>query len=272
MTKLEPHDLVGVSETLLVPLHYRAMESRSPGGAFKDQAGEAFHDAIDYDWSVFQGVQLQKPGIVGRTLILDREAGEFIAAHPDALVVNLGAGLDTRFHRLDNGVLRWVELDLPDVIAFREKLGEPADPRHRLLAGSALEADWAHAVKPLAGGPVLLIAEGLTPYFTEEEHRRFFGLLADHFPGATLLFQNSAASILKEFAHLSDLSKLKTRAEIRWGLEEGADVSSLTPRARFEAEYSILEGYEHLLPQELHHRITPEVLRRAGKIVRVRFE
>jgi O-methyltransferase involved in polyketide biosynthesis len=272
MTKLEPHDLVGVSETLLVPLHYRVMESRSPGGAFKDAAGEAFHDAIAYDWSVFQGVKLQKPGIVGRTLILDREAGAFIAAHPEALVLNLGAGLDSRFHRLDNGALTWIEIDLPDVIAFREKLGEPANPRHRLLAGSVLDEDWTRAVGPLARGPVLLIAEGLTPYFTEDEHRRFFGLLADHFPGATLLFQNSAASILKEFAHLSDLSRLRTQAEIRWGLEEGADVSSLTPKARFEAEYSILEGYEHLLPEELQHRITPESLRRAGKIVRVRFE
>jgi O-methyltransferase involved in polyketide biosynthesis len=33
------------------------------------------------------------------------------------------------------------------------------------------------------GARILLIAEGLLPNFTEEEHRRIFGYLAEHSPG-----------------------------------------------------------------------------------------
>jgi hypothetical protein len=56
------------------------------------------------------------------------------------------------------------------------------------------------------------------------------------------------------------------------GLEEGADVSSLYPRARFVDEYSLLEGYEDGLPEPIRRRLTPDLIRKAAKIVRVRFE
>jgi O-methyltransferase involved in polyketide biosynthesis len=41
-----------------------------------------------------------------------------VDAHPEGLVVNLGAGLDTRFYRLDNGTITWIDIDLPEVVAF----------------------------------------------------------------------------------------------------------------------------------------------------------
>jgi hypothetical protein len=87
-----------------------------------------------------------------------------------------------------------------------------------------------------------------------------------------MLFQTSAPSVLKEFAPLSVLSKLRTRADMQWGLEEGADVSLLDPRVRFVAEYSLLEGYEDSLPESIRRRLTPDLIRKAAKIVRVRFE
>jgi O-methyltransferase involved in polyketide biosynthesis len=272
MLKLKVDDLTGVSETLLIPLHYRVVESTSGSGLFKDDVAERFHDMIVYDWEKFQGHQLQRPGIIARTRILDREVGAFIDAHPDGLVVNLGAGLDTRFHRLDNGAITWIEIDLPAVITFRQKLQEPSNPRHVLLAGSVLDDDWIPKVKLLARRCILFVAEGLFPYFTEAQHRAIFALFADHFPGHEMLFQTSALSALQAFAHLSDLSKLRTSADVRWGLEEGADVSSLNPKARFVDEYSLREGHEDSLPEAIRHRLAPDMIKKVARIVRVRFE
>jgi O-methyltransferase involved in polyketide biosynthesis len=92
---------------------------------------ERFHDAIEYDWDKFQG-QLLGRSIAVRTAILDTHVTAFIGEHSDALILNLGCGLDTRFYRLDNGTLVWIEIDLPEVIAFRKKLVEPSSPRHGL--------------------------------------------------------------------------------------------------------------------------------------------
>jgi hypothetical protein len=49
-------------------------------------------------------------------------------------------------------------------------------------------------------------------------------------------------------------------------------VSLLDPRVRFVAEYSLLEGYEDSLPESIRRRLTPDLIRKAAKIVRVRFE
>jgi hypothetical protein len=40
----------------------------------------------------------------------------------------------------------------------------------------------------------------------------------------------------------------------------------------FVAEYSLLEGYEDSLPEPIRRRLTPDLIRKVAKIVRVRFE
>jgi O-methyltransferase involved in polyketide biosynthesis len=77
-----------------------------------------------------------------RTAIFDGQVRSFLEKAPDGLEVNLSAGLDTRFHRLDNSRGEWIELDLPGVITFRQKLREPASKRHRMIEASVLDENW----------------------------------------------------------------------------------------------------------------------------------
>ena len=175
--------------------------------------------------------------------------------------------------------MEWIDLDLPKVIAFRERLGEPKNPRHTLLAASVLDQDpWIPEVKRRARSHILFVAEGLLPYFTEDEHRTIFGMLTEHFPGHEMLFQTSAPSVIRGFLQHSDLKKLRTSAELRWGLEESADVRLLDPKVRFLAEFPLLtslEGLPQLVRQRLSSdpmlRLSPDQIRKAAKIVHVRF-
>ena len=52
----------------------------------------------------------------------DRYAQDFLRCHPEAVVVHIGCGLDSRFERVDNGQVEWYDLDLPHVIELRRKL------------------------------------------------------------------------------------------------------------------------------------------------------
>jgi O-methyltransferase involved in polyketide biosynthesis len=272
MEKLHPGELTGVSETLLIPLNYRVEESRRPSSAFKDEMGERFHSAIEYDWSKLQGHSFQAGVMAVRTAILDEQVSEFLAKAPDGTVVNLGAGLDTRFYRLDNGLVRWIEMDLPGVISFRRRLEGPDNARHRLVAGSVLEDGWIREASRDAGRKVLLVAEGLLSYFTEEEHRQVFGLLAEHFPGQEMLFQTMAPSLIEGLVQYSNLSKMSSNVEVCWGLEDSARVSELNPRVRFVQEFPLLEGQYDLLPAAIKQKLSPADAMRIGKIVRVRFD
>jgi O-methyltransferase involved in polyketide biosynthesis len=269
--RIEPSDLTGVSETLLIPLHYRVQASKSPNEAFKDEVGEQFHDAIAYDWRKFNDDSLPKRIMPLRTAIFDAQVAAFLDKTPDGLVVNLGAGLDTRFHRLDNGAVRWVEIDLPNVIAFRQKLWEPEDERHRLVAASVLDEDWIDEIAGSATHSVLFVAEGLFPYFTEEEHKRIFALLVENFPGQEMIFQTFAPSLIQEFARRSLLSKMGANVEMRWGLEDSAQVAALNPEVEFLREFPLLEEGYNLLPEAIRRKFSPAVARKAAKIVHVRF-
>ena len=52
----------------------------------------------------------------------DSQVHDFLMRNPQAAVVHIGCGLDTRFERVDNGQVEWFDLDIPDVMALREKL------------------------------------------------------------------------------------------------------------------------------------------------------
>jgi O-methyltransferase involved in polyketide biosynthesis len=255
--KLAPDDLRGVAETLLVPLAYR-----------DDPMSKRFRDAIDYDWHKFTTGSLQHASMVARTEILDDIVGAFVRDNRGGLVANMGAGLDTRFHRLDDGTVQWLEVDLPEVIALRERLGEPANPRHALFAGSILDGPWLDQVRRRSAPAIMFVAEGLLPYFTEPQHREIFATLAENFPGEEIVFQTSAPSIITKLAPKSDLSKLRSGgAELRWGLEEGRDVEQLDPRVRFVEERSLSERFPNMMPPGL----SKDELRRAAKVVHARF-
>ena len=45
--------------------------------------------------------------LFARTILLDQMVGAFLEEHPDATVVNIACGLDTRVYRLDNGQARF---------------------------------------------------------------------------------------------------------------------------------------------------------------------
>ena len=209
--------------------------------------------------------------MVARTAIFDEQVKNFLERALDGLVVNLGAGLDTRFHRLDNSLVEWIELDLPHVITFRRKLHEPESERHRMIAASILDDDWVVEIKRYTSSRVLFVAEGLLPYFTEEEHRKIFTCLAENFPGAEMLFQTSAPSLTKGLVQYSALSKMGSKVELQWGLEDSKQVSALHPKVEFVGEFSLLEGSYDQLPEPIRQKLSPTQAKQVGRIVQVRF-
>jgi O-methyltransferase involved in polyketide biosynthesis len=49
--------------------------------------------------------------------------------------------LNTRFERVDNGEVRWFDLDLPDSMTLRKQFFKETE-RRKFITGSALEKDW----------------------------------------------------------------------------------------------------------------------------------
>jgi O-methyltransferase involved in polyketide biosynthesis len=98
---------------------------------------------IDYD---FQALGLPSSAVrqtALRAKMLDERVRGFISEHPDAVVVALGAGLDTGMLRVKPpATVDWYNVDLPKVIALRNEL-VPGDSRRstciRLVSGCRLD-------------------------------------------------------------------------------------------------------------------------------------
>ena len=114
--------MTGLELTLLLPLYWRAMETRRPDAMVQDPIAVDLVQRIDFDFSRFAHLaNSQQVFILMRTRQMDRWARSFLAEHPDGVVVDLGCGLDAVFERVDNGRVAWYDLDLPNVIALRKK-------------------------------------------------------------------------------------------------------------------------------------------------------
>ncbi|WKG01973.1 class I SAM-dependent methyltransferase [Mycolicibacterium sp. HK-90] len=191
MNNVEP-ELGAVQETLLIPLYGRALDAESRRPVLGDRRAVQLVGDIDYDFTRFKGPSL--PGSVLRTAIFDGWVRRFLAENPAGTVVELGTGLNTRFDRLDNGQVRWFDLDLPDSIALRRRFFEQQG-RCTMVAGSVLETDWFETVAA-APGPYFFVSEAVLLYLSEDQVRTVVRQLASRFDGSLLAFDTGGAAMM----------------------------------------------------------------------------
>ena len=246
--------LRGVPETLLITLYHRAQESQRPDAMLKDAKAEAIVRKLDYD---FSRIKLQKHDIIGlvcRVREFDCFTRDFLAAHPDGVVVHLGCGLDTRFDRVDNGRVEWFDLDLPEVIALRRQLIGDEGGRYHLLACSALDTAWIKQVKPLRPRPFLFIAEGVLPYFEKEQVKWLVQTLRSTFPAADMVFDAHTPWVMHADNFQLIFSNLDAR--MRFSLRHGHEVENWGEGIRMVEEWHYFGTDEpRLRPYRFMHAI-----------------
>ena len=139
-------ELTPVEQTALVTQYARALDSRWPRPILGDTLADEIVAKIDYD---FQALGVPSSAVrqtALRAKMLDERVRGFISEHPDAVVVALGAGLDTGMLRVKPpATVDWYNVDLPNVIALRNELVPGDDHAHSVAASGCEEASLAHA-------------------------------------------------------------------------------------------------------------------------------
>jgi O-methyltransferase involved in polyketide biosynthesis len=242
MTAIHRPQLGAVEETLLITLYGRAVESRDPDGLLEDPAAVRMVEAIDYDFSRFDG----KPSLLGaclRTLLFDHWVQGFLAEHPAGTVVEVGTGLNTRFERVDNGRVHWIDLDLPDAIALRRRFFREDEPRREMLAASVLDTAWMERAAELRG-PWFFAIEAVLPYLVEDQVRWLIGELSRRFPGSRLATDIATTAMVADQANHDVLSTMA--ATMDWACDEPRDLEGWAPGVRLAESVTF-----DRLPEEL---------------------
>ncbi|RMI27926.1 class I SAM-dependent methyltransferase [Nocardia stercoris] len=262
MDQLIPVELGTVQETLLITLAGRARESVKPKPILVDPKAVEIMAALDNpSASLTRGSRRGPEPTVLRTAILDTWVREFLAAHPDGTVVEIGTGLNARFERVDNGRVHWLDLDLADTIALRRHFFTDTE-RRRMVAASALDDSWFDLVAALPG-PYCFVAEGVLLYLPEAEVRAALTAVAARFPDATVLFDHYSADMMRHQHRMAD----KGAMDARWAWTGGEPESFAAQGLRVTDSRAITDpppalrrslprGYRVLLP--VLHRVLPK--------------
>ncbi|MBH5329918.1 class I SAM-dependent methyltransferase [Eikenella sp. S3360] len=179
-----------VSETLLIPLYMKYLDAQEPAPILNDPAAARLVPQIDYDFAKFRLARRSQIGTALRARYFDQLTADFIRRKPEAVVVAVGCGLDSRYERLGQAAAHtpFYQLDLPDVIALRRELLPPL-PNETLLAASAFSTDWMNDLRQRhPHSPCFFVLEGVLMYFPEPDVRSLFQNLAQRFPGGELAF------------------------------------------------------------------------------------
>ncbi|SEG96728.1 O-Methyltransferase involved in polyketide biosynthesis [Nonomuraea solani] len=226
----------GVTWTMLGTLYLRAWESRQARPILGDRHAAEAIDRIDYDFAALKRRLRPESNqflVALRARQLDDWSTAFLARHPDAAVLHLGCGLDSRMLRLDpDAGLRWYDLDIPQVIDLRRKLYEEQGG-YQMIGASVADEGWLEAIP--ADRPALIIAEGLFPYLAPTEVRRLLQRLTDHFPSGEVIFDASSP-------WLGRLVKL-----CRWAPRDGREVERWNPRLKCAEQVPFTTHY-HRIP------------------------
>ncbi len=162
-------EITHVSDTALMVAACRALESECPDGFVHDPFAARL--AGERGLAILRAIPqpgMMRFGIGVRSRFMDELLLEAVASQPIATVLSLGCGLDTRPWRLElPRELRWIEVDLPDILDYKDALMSAETPRcHReRMTADLNDAAQRRAIYAAAGqAPALMITEGLLMY------------------------------------------------------------------------------------------------------------
>lgn len=165
-----------ISDTAYGVAAYRAIETERPDAHFQDRFARVL--AGERGEQIVQTIGGGKSGgwsLVVRTCVIDELILQSIEKEEIDTVLNLGAGLDTRPYRLSlPSSLRWIEVDLPAVLDYKEQKLACERPVCFLEFVRLDLTDFASRNALFeqvnaAAKRVLVITEGLIVYLTSEQ-------------------------------------------------------------------------------------------------------
>lgn len=223
MSELIQSQLTGVPRTMLMTTRARVEEHQHPDGIFRDPKAVEWWRSLSWNTELdcFYTSIAQLSWAV-RANLIDQMTQRHIAHYADAIVVELGAGLSTRYHRIGQGCRCWIDLDLPEVTTLRRQLDNETE-HHRFLSQSVMAFSWMDELPPCEPEKLLIIAEGLLMYFDAPQVQDLINQLRQRFPGAKFVFDALGSSPKSKGA--KQLAQLG--APLKWFIKNERDVVAM---------------------------------------------
>lgn len=171
-----------VNRTLYIPLYGKAYVSRR-GILLDDPWAEAIWAAERFPLKGKSRSKWLAFYMGMRAAVFDRWTAEQMAADPEAMVIHIGCGLDSRAQRVGHPGRLWFDVDFPEVIAERKKHFAGTD-EYRMIPGDIRDPQWLAQVPK---GRAILVMEGVSMYLSRGELQSVLRQWSAHFTQMRLL-------------------------------------------------------------------------------------
>ena len=171
-----------------------------------------------------------------RGAIFDRWALRQMKELPDAVVLHMGCGLDSRNLRIGNGEHPWFDVDFPEVIAERKRHFAETE-NYRMIASDIRKAEWLLQIPKEKTGIILM--EGVSMYLKPEECREVLKRWKDHFAQVRILMDSYTVFAAKATKYKNPINEVGVTAV--YGVDDPCDLMADTGLT-FLKEHSLTPG------------------------------
>lgn len=172
-----------VNKTLYIPLYGKAYVSRR-GLLLRDQKAEEIWDREGFALRGKAASRFLAYSMAMRSRVFDDALTGALKEDPEALVLHLGCGMDSRILRVQCRGSAWYDVDFSAVIRERSRYFRETD-HYRMIGADVSGEDWLQMIP--AGGRAVVVMEGLSMYLSRETLQALLGRLSSHFEGVTVL-------------------------------------------------------------------------------------
>lgn len=233
-------ELNNESKTLFIPLLGKAVISRD-NLFLHDPKAEEIISKIDYDFSSLKQSKWLSMFMSVRALVIDELCNKYILEHPNATIIHLGCGLDSRCLRVNQDYKTWYDIDYEEVIDIRKKFYNQ-DSVYKMVGSSVLDFKWLEQIENNEN--IMVVAEGLTMYLSEEEMRNLISMINESFGDVHLLFDAYTKKGVKSSKIKNPVNQMN--AEVKYGIDNPNEFLSLNENLEYVATHLIKKDDNNL--------------------------
>ena len=171
-----------VNKTLYIPLYGKSYVSKK-GIILQDKKAEEIWDAEGFALKGKAASKWLAYYMGMRAAVFDRWVEEKLAEDPEAVVIHLGCGMDSRAVRVKAAGHKWYDVDFPEVMDERRRYFEETES-YRMISGDAREKGW---LSNISESNAIIVMEGISMYLTPEELRSLMEALEAQFKQLAVL-------------------------------------------------------------------------------------
>ena len=234
--------LTPAEQTAFITLKAHAADAQSQHPILNDQRSLAIMKHVDFDFSKIQGSKKmdmkEQFGTVIRGKLIDGWVNDFITANPDAVVVDLGCGLDNRSERikLPAGV-DCFNVDLKGVIQLRNNVYASSANKHN-LAIDGNDVTWLKHLPPER--PTIFIADGFMPFVETGHFIALLNAITQTCPRGAFVMNGYTKLAAKALPHVRGIKDLGVK--VYPGFDNPHQIETWAPDMHFKEQKRLVDS------------------------------